>query len=471
MTGAGRLVRAAVGVGIVCVTWGMGAAAAGAHPLGLPAVAQITATEQHEVRIRWNAASDDVAALARSLGIAVPDGALLTREQDAELAASTRLRDSVLAHMSVRQDGAVCPAVLDPTPSVVTYGFTVRAQCAGPVADVDVSITLLHELDERYRTLGGATGPSGATNAMFTAAQPEHRLTLKPLASLQEPTGPGTEVVSDRPSSSAQRKVRPQTPGRGLGRAMWLEKPFVAAIDRRTGPLATFVGVLIALAVGAAHALAPGHGKTIAAAYLVGDRGRTRHAVIMGASVAAMHTGSVLVLGLALYSASRRPDTERLTSWIEVATGATFVLLGGWLLVRRWRERDATGHHDHDHEHEHEHEHPLSQDPINPASWRGVAALGAAGGLLPSPSALLVLLTALALGRVAYGLILIAAFSVGLAASLTLIGAAVVKGRDVIHTRAAGRVHDLLHAAPLLGAGMVLALGLFLFSRAVVGLA
>lgn len=491
-----RLARLVIGAGLVLVAVGFGGGVAAAHPLGLPAVAQITATEQHEVRIRWNAAADDVAALARSLGVPVPDGALLTREQDADLAASGRLRDHVLNRVAVRQGGAVCPPALDPTPSVVTNGLTVRSQCAGPVSEVEVSITLLHDLDERYRTLGGATGPGGATNAMFTAAQPAHRLTLKPLAALEPPSAGPTEAVSARPAPAPQ----PASGGRGLGRAMWLERPFVAAIDRRTGPVSAAVGVLIAFAVGAVHALAPGHGKTIAAAYLVGDRGRTRHAVIMGTSVAVMHTGSVLALGLALYSASRRPDTEALTSWIEVVTGATFVLLGAWLLIRRWQDRAKAVPHHHEHgahphdsgiEHRERHEpsqghrHEQSQEhdhaaryapaagptPVNPASWKGVAALGAAGGLLPSPSALLVLLTALALGRVAYGLTLIAAFSIGLAVSLTLIGTAVVKGRDVVHARAAGRLHDLLHTAPLLGAGLVLALGLFLFVRAAAGLA
>jgi ABC-type nickel/cobalt efflux system permease component RcnA len=99
-----------------------------------------------------------------------------------------------------------------------------------------------------------------------------------------------------------------------------------------------------------------------------------------------------------------------------------------------------------------------------------LVALGAAGGLLPSPSALLVLLTGLAVGRVGYALGLIAAFSVGLAATLTGVGVAVLRGRDVAHDRAGARWHGLIHRAPMVGATAVLVLGLGIATRAALAL-
>jgi ABC-type nickel/cobalt efflux system permease component RcnA len=165
----------------------------------------------------------------------------------------------------------------------------------------------------------------------------------------------------------------------------------------------------------------------------------------------------VLALGLALWSATRRPDAARLTATIGLVTGVVVAALGAWLLVRRFRERAAP------HAAEHGHTHAVVRTPL---SREGLVALGAAGGLLPSPSALLVLLTALSVGRVAYGLGLIAAFSAGLAVTLTVVGVAVLRGRDVAHDRAGARLHGLVHRAPLVGASVVLALGLAIATRA-----
>jgi nickel/cobalt exporter len=171
-----------------------------------------------------------------------------------------------------------------------------------------------------------------------------------------------------------------------------------------------------------------------------------------------MHTGSVLALGLALFSATRAPDAARLSDTIALVSGVIFASLGGWLLTRRWRARG----HAHDGEAGHAHAH----EAVGPQSLQGVVALGAAGGLLPSPSALLVLLTALAVGRVAYGLTLIAAFSLGLATTVTLVGVAVLRGRDLLHDRAGERLHRLVHAAPLVGAVAVTVVGLAIAIRA-----
>ncbi len=452
MTGTGpRGLRVLLVVALATTAALLTAAPVAAHPLGLPAFAQVVASADDEVTVTWNAAPDDVAALARGLGLDV-DGDVLTREQDARLAASGRLRTAVAQQVEVRQDGARCSPELVPVTSVVSAGLTVVARCPRAVDEVEVRIALLHDVDERYRTLVAAAGPQGVERVMLTAAAPAQEVRLDPAAAGLLPA----------PAAASERAGGTDLRG-AFGGVLPLERRFVTALDEADGPGAALLALLVALGVGAAHALAPGHGKAVAAAYLVGDRGRVRDAALLGGVVALMHTGSVLVLGLALYSATRRPDAGRLTDTLQLVTGLLFAGLGAFLLVRRRRE----GAPAHDHGHGPGHEHAPRRAPL---SREGVVALGAAGGLLPSPSALLVLLTALAAGRLAFGLSLIAAFSIGLAATLTLAGVAVLRGRDVLHTRAhervAGRLHRAMHAAPLLGAGVVTALGLVLAARA-----
>lgn len=440
------LARVFTGASLIAVALLVDPAPAGAHPLGLPSIARITATGPSEVTIRWNAAADDVSALAHSLGVAGTGG--LTREQDAAFARSAQLREAVRTKMRVVQVGRPCAPHPNDSPSVITYGLTVAFRCDDAIDVVTVSITLLHDIDTRYRTLAGATGPTGQINTVFTAAAPEHELQL-----FYTPANASTPTT--QPSAPSSQGV--------TGKTSWLDRPFIAAIDSRTGLLASAIGIVIAFGVGMVHALAPGHGKAIAASYLVAEGARARHAMILGASVALMHTASVLALGFTLYFASQQPDTVALTRWIEAVTGATFALLGAWLLRQRVRIGAVRRTVD-----EHTHTQP---DTGSSAGWKRVVVLGAAGGLLPSPSALLVLLTALALGRVSYGLGLVAAFSAGLATSLAGIGLAVMRGRDVANVRMAGRLHALVHAAPVLGASVVVIVGTLLFGRAVLQLA
>lgn len=414
------------------------AAPAAAHPLGLPSFARISATGD-TVTILWNAAPDDVAALSRSLGLS--DGPELTREQDAALASSGELREAVERQVAVTQEGRACAPGQRRRASVVEEGLRLVFRCPDRVGAVRVRLELLHDVDSRYRTLGIATGPDGDSRVMFSTAESEHDLRLDPSA-----TAPASE-----------RRQAPQVEG-AFGGALPLERRFVAAVDSPPGLLGGLLALLVAFAVGALHALAPGHGKAVAAGYLIGERARVRHAVVLGSTVALMHTGSVLALGLALYGATRAPDAARLSATIGLVTGLVFASLGLWLLTRRWKTRGQA----HDHQHDHSHD----VEPAAPQSLSGVVALGAAGGLLPSPSALLVLLTALAVGRVAYGLTLIAAFSLGLATTVTLVGVAVLRGRDVLHDRAGARLHRLVHAAPLVGAVAVTLVGLAVAGRA-----
>jgi nickel/cobalt transporter (NicO) family protein len=446
---------AVLAVLLTAAVLGGSAGQAAAHPLGLPAFARITAGEDGTVTVVWNAAADDVAALAGGLGVDVGEGGLLTREQDAALSDSPALTAALRDGVTLSQDGVACPAEVEVT-SLVEQGATLRFTCPQPVREVVVRVTLLHDLDERYRTLGVAGTPAGTERVMFTAAEPAHRLDLDPASAALV----GQESAP-QPAAGAQP----------FGGSLPFESSFVALIDHRAGVRGLLLGVLLALGVGAAHGLAPGHGKAIAAAYLVGDRGRPRDAIMLGGVVALMHTWSVLALGFALYSATQRPVTAQLSAWLQLVSGMLVAGLGVWLVVRRLRERrrgprqagaaGTAGAHHHEHTH-------VPPGDVHPLSWPGLVGLGAAGGLLPSPSALLVLFTALAVGRLAYGLGLIAAFSVGLALTVSVVGLAVLRGRDLVRDRAepTGRLRRVLGVLPLAGASGVAVLGLALAVRA-----
>jgi nickel/cobalt transporter (NicO) family protein len=232
-----------------------------------------------------------------------------------------------------------------------------------------------------------------------------------------------------------------------------LEERFAQLIEVEAALGVQLVAILVALVVGALHALAPGHGKAVAAAYFAGGQGRRRDAVALGVIVAGMHTGSVLVLGLALDMLLRGPlQPDRLTPWMMLTSGLLVMGLGTGLLVRQGRLRRRGGH---------AHEHHLPPG-VTPFSRRGLVLIGVAGGLLPSPSAFLVLLTALATGQLVFGLALIVAFSVGLAATVAVVGIAARAGREVMRRRAeSGSFARRVSAAmPLASALVILVAGL-----------
>jgi ABC-type nickel/cobalt efflux system permease component RcnA len=190
-------------------------------------------------------------------------------------------------------------------------------------------------------------------------------------------------------------------------------------------PLSTLVllGALgVAVVLGALHALTPGHGKTIVGAYLVGTRGTWKHAVLLGLLVTATHTAGVYALGAATLLASTWFLPERLLPWLAAISGVLVIAVAASLV----RERLAAALHGHDHGHRHHHHGPTS-DAV--PGVRSLVALGVSGGLLPCPSALVVMLGAIAVGRTAFGLVLVAAFSIGLAAVLTTIGLVLVHAR------------------------------------------
>jgi nickel/cobalt transporter (NicO) family protein len=236
-----------------------------------------------------------------------------------------------------------------------------------------------------------------------------------------------------------------------------------------TSGSAMLLALLLAFAFGALHALGPGHGKTLMAAYLVGAGGHARQAVAVGGAVAVMHTASVLALGVVVLSAKELFAPERVYPWLGLGSGLIAFGLGAGLLVARlgaWgvRADRVAGHHD-DHEPNHHlgrvHPHAHAA-PEGILSRRGIAALAVAGGILPSPTALIVLLATLALDRLAYGLALIAAFSLGLAAALVVVGLVALRARDAMVRRMSSRFASVV---PVLSASAIALVGLVLAMR------
>ncbi len=245
------------------------------------------------------------------------------------------------------------------------------------------------------------------------------------------------------------------------------------------------VALVIAVVLGALHALTPGHGKTVVAAYLVGARGTAWHAVNLGAIVTLTHTGSVFLLGLVTLFASRYILPDRLLPLLELASGLLIVGFGAHLLYRRWqawRDDPSAGRHDHHHHHGHDHPHPHSHDDHHHhdhdhshhhhhlpdrVTWRSLLALGVSGGLVPCPDAIAILLVALAINRLALGLSLIVAFSLGLALVLIVIGLVMVHSRRLFEKMDSfSRLAPLL---PLVSAVVVLGLGIWLTASALAG--
>lgn len=224
---------------------------------------------------------------------------------------------------------------------------------------------------------------------------------------------------------------------------------------REITPMIALFGLLVAFGLGAAHAMSPGHGKTVVGAYLVGSKGTPKHAVFLGLTVTITHTLGVFALGLITLFASNYILPERLMPFMAFVSGLLVFFIGislfkdrlftllGWKAKVHDHHQHEHGHeHGHEHEHEHGHEHGHAREDTHShdglththggsthshavpdeITWRNLLALGISGGLLPCPSALVLMLAAISAGKIAYGLVLTLAFSFGLAATLTIVG-------------------------------------------------
>jgi ABC-type nickel/cobalt efflux system permease component RcnA len=316
-------------------------------------------------------------------------------------------------------------------------------------------------------------------------------LTSYPEDLLESPPNQGSAVFSSRPGETLGVPAVPAVDGaqprdtanKALGR-------FASLVSRKNlTPGFVALAMLLAASWGAMHALGPGHGKTVVAAYLVGERGTGQHALLLGLVVTATHTVSVFALGGVAIFASSVLQADDVYFYLSLASGLLVLLLGGGLLVTRLRSLFGPsngdhhhhglhvhghdhGHEDNDHRQLHEHDHGHSHVPQAPG-WRGIVALGISGGIVPCPTALVVMLGAVALDRAVYGMVLVTAFSMGLAGVLTGIGLLLVYGRRLVSGPVSrlgilrsSPVMRLQAVTPVLSAMGILGAGLLLTGQA-----
>ncbi|MFE4412433.1 nickel transporter [Streptomyces sp. NPDC056821] len=308
-------------------------------------------------------------------------------------------------------------------------------------------------------------------------------LTRYPARLLSSPADTSTASLRVRPGGPALADDRRDAPAasvlpRGADRWTRALDRLVARHDLTLGFAA--LALVVAVGLGALHALAPGHGKTVMAAMAAarGGRARPRDVLPLAASVTVTHTLGVVALGLLVAAGSAAAPS--VIAWLGVAGGVLVTLAGAGLVRRAWRNRDhghghGHGHgHSHSHDHAHDHSHGLEHahgghTHTHPAvpTLRGTLLLGFAGGLVPSPSAVVVLVGAAALGQAWFGLLLVVAYGVGLALTLTAAGIAVVKLGSGVNRLLDGRpgwtagpaAALVRRTAPLGSACVVVALG------------
>ena len=293
------------------------------------------------------------------------------------------------------------------------------------------------------------------------------------------------------------------------------------------------VALVVSFVLGGLHALTPGHGKAIVAAYLVGSKGRVIDAVFLGLVVTFTHTFSVIALGIVMLVAQGFAP-EDIVPWLSLFSGVLIVGIGAWLLTRNMKQYYSGGaqshahghHHPHPHDHSHDHDHPHTDDhdhghddahrhdddhdhdhphaddhdhghddhshdhshdddhghshdhalthshggrthshaPPERTGFWGLLSLGISGGIVPCVDALIGLLFAISLGKLVWGLIILCAFSLGLAAVLVAIGILMVMAKPVIERFTGEGVW--LQRLPIISAAVVILLGAILVFKA-----
>ena len=450
--------RIAAALLLVLVTLPAFTTSASAHPLGNFTVNHlaIVTVARDAVRVRY-----------------VLDLAEIPTLQETNAGAVEGIAGRLAAGLSLRLGGVTVPLAIDHATTerlggqagletlrvVVDLAALVAVREGSAVAFNDVNY--LGRLGWHDVVLRGAVG-----DASVGPSEPTNELRQYP--------SDATVVPPDR--SAAAATVRLSVDVGGV--AVQSGEPSRFAVDLSADRLTAFLraggtsdlaallaAILVAMLLGALHALGPGHGKAMVGAYLVGAKGTPAQAVILGTTVTVTHTIGIYALGALTLVAAQYVLPERLYPMLGVISGLLVVAIGlGMLRTRLRGARQAPHAHDHDHPHgdgrgQHRHDARLGS--------RGLLALGISGGLLPCPTALIVLLAAVSFHNILLGMLLVAAFSVGLAAVLTGIGLAVVLGTRYLsgNERAmriagsrAARYLPPLSAAAITIAGIVIAL-------------
>ncbi|MQY15201.1 hypothetical protein SRB5_53800 [Streptomyces sp. RB5] len=287
---------------------------------------------------------------------------------------------------------------------------------------------------------------------VIARSRPRHTVT----AELRTEPGAGPQAADAR-----QHKAAPGEP------------EFLPALEHRLTALTTgrdltlpvgLLAILLTVLLGAGHAALPGHAKLAVAACLARRERGVRAAVAVGATVTVTHTVGVLATGLIL-TASAGFAGERLLGWLGLASGALIAVVGTGLVFSAVRTLRSGKKHAHDHHgHSHTHTHDTPRKGVLP-----LLGVGLAGSLVPSPSALVVLLGAVALSRTAFGVLLVIGYGLGMAATLTGAGLLLSGGGSRLAQLGERRLPALKRVTPygsLLTAVAVLAVGLGLTLRA-----
>ena len=413
-------------------------AAAEAHPLGNFSVnhLSVVSVSQDRVDVRYVLDQAEIPTF-RERG--VPRAELLSRK-----------RAEIARGLTLAVDGKRVPLTLDPGGELTrpagqgglnTLRVTLRAHAAVD----DPGTVVLRDRTFRGRlgwsAIVAAPGRGTAVRSSVSADDPTRGLTVYPSKLLDTPADVREATLRVSPGAGT---VEAPDGRRDLAAADGSSGGFAGVLDDAAAGQG-FLLLLIAAAFGwgAMHALSPGHGKTMVAAYLIGTHGRSRDALALGLTVTVTHTIGVFALGFVALALSAYVLPEDLYPWLNLVSGLLVLAVG--LGVLRSRARSAREHvHDHHHHHHR----------------RGILAMGASAGLIPCPSALVVLLGAIAQHEVALGLVLIVAFSAGLATTLTVLGVLVVKAKRL---PAPGRVAAVL---PALSAVVIVGVGVLLTARA-----
>lgn len=341
-------------------------------------------------------------------------------------------------------------------------GGTRTVDVADPIDDGHVG---WHEV-----TIAGESGVVISTSDV-PSISPSAELAKYPIDALQTPPDVRAGAATFRISAGASGQAAVAAPAAPT-RRVTANDPLASLVGGNLTPLAAASALLLAIALGAGHAVSPGHGKTLVAAYLIGSRGSVRHAATLGLTVAVTHTAGVFLLGAATLLIGQFLVPERVIEWLSLGSGAVVVMLGAGLVfraVRGGRGQSAHTHehgneHGHEHEHPHPHSHSHESHPGVELRRRNVVALGLAGGMVPSASALIVLLVAITSGRLIFGMLLIVAFGAGMALVLGGLAVAATLLRGAVRAPTGMAAHPfarrMARSVPLVSGIAVLVAGL-----------
>ena len=376
------------------------------------------------------------------------DGTLAAEEVDAHVAA---VQSAVTAQVDGRPvDLAVVRQSYPPVDLLAAGGGTVTLEWTGELpADAHQVV-----FTDRYE-------PGGRLAVQMSVLVPTDPVEL---GRIGHADGGRTMTVALNPGTAPAPGSAPAAGPAGITQLVGQFLPTRGMLDALRQPLTSPWALLVLVGacclLGAVHALTPGHGKALLAAYLVGDRGTPREAVVLGAVITFTHTAAVLALGgVALAAGSVLPAV--VVPVLTVVAGVVVLVLGVRLVRRRWRGRAAGQAHAHAHAHDHGHDYDHRYGGVltRPTRLRGVAALGASAGVIPCPEALSVLLLAIGLNRTALGLGMIVAFSAGLAAVLVALGLLLVTAAPALSRFTGRRFGGVAARLPLLSAVVVAILG------------